>query len=409
MWRSRRLVASFLAGVVMGGGIAGLWAASAAGAVAHRGVAAPMQPAPDTAAQIVDQVNAERVANRIPPVALGSILSSGCHLLDDYEHLHGDNFVHSETPGSAGYTASGDTIARSGPLLSIDGGSSVTGWGNNPYEFGPNHLFGLLNPLVSVMGADDSVFAVGGGLVEEICVTSTTSDLRPAPRTDTVYTYPGDGATIYPSETASEEPTTPGESVGIPAGATTGPYLLVFADGPFDRSAARIVRASLSGPQGPVKLDIVNRENGAGGFLIPVSALSNLVTYRAQVTFTIDGARLVHSWSFKTNSDARTASGATGAGMTETANAALEAIIFKITLYGKKAPLKVVFEINSYLPHPITGWQLTFGDGLSNQGSGNPPHFAGHTFEKPGSYHVRVTLYESGGAKATTTANLTIP
>lgn len=57
-----------------------------------------------------------------------------------------------------------------------------------------------------------------------------------------------------------------------------------------------------------------------------------------------------------------------------------------------KAPLKVVFHIQTNLPHAVAHWQLVFGDGLTNQGDGAPPHFAGHTFDKPGNYRVLLVL-----------------
>lgn len=375
--------------------------------VRHDRVSDAAQAAPDASAQIVAAVNGERTANRIPPVMLSSSLGAGCHALDGYEHLHGDTFVHSETPGSPGYSAAGNAVARSGPLLSIDGGSSVTGWGNNPYESGPNRLYGLLNPRESIMGADDSVFAESQGLVEEICVVSATGSQRRAPTSDTVYT--GDGTTIYPQETANEEPETPGQSVGIPGAATTGPYLLIWAEGPFDGAAATIASASLTGPQGPVKIDIVNRQGGAGGFLIPVCPLTDLATYQARVTFTISGATLVHAWTFQTNADANQATGPTGAGTTTVTDAARQQIVFKTTLDGTKPPLKVVFQINPCLPRPITSWQISFGDGLTNHGAGTPPHFAGHTYDRPGTYHVLHTLPQTGGERASTTATVTIP
>jgi hypothetical protein len=94
---------------------------------------------------------------------------------------------------------------------------------------------------------------------------------------------------------------------------------------------------------------------------------------------------------------------------TKATNPAFHPIVLKIRLYGKRAPLKVVFQIRPSLPHPTVSWQLSFGDGLSNHGSGNPPHFAGHTFDEAGSYHVVLTLRESGGATATTSATVMIP
>ena len=52
------------------------------------------------------------------------------------------------------------------------------------------------------------------------------------------------------------------------------------------------------------------------------------------------------------------------------------------------APLKVSFHLRSDLPKPVTSWTLLYGDGLSNTKSGALPHFAGHTYSKPGTYDV---------------------
>lgn len=57
---------------------------------------------------------------------------------------------------------------------------------------------------------------------------------------------------------------------------------------------------------------------------------------------------------------------------------------------GGKAPLKVAFKIE--IAKPVSKWQLIYGDGLEHDGSGTPPHFAGHTYTKAGSYHVVLVL-----------------
>ena len=57
--------------------------------------------------------------------------------------------------------------------------------------------------------------------------------------------------------------------------------------------------------------------------------------------------------------------------------------------------LKVVYQIDTNLPRPVTTWQLIFGDGLDSSGTGKPPHFAGHTYDKPGTYRAILIVYES--------------
>ena len=85
-----------------------------------------------------------------------------------------------------------------------------------------------------------------------------------APPSPQLLTYPGPGARIYSREVASEGPFTPGELVGIQAGATTGPYLYVFAFGGAD--GLRIASATLRGKRGKkfsrrVKVKVVDGTN----------------------------------------------------------------------------------------------------------------------------------------------------
>ena len=68
------------------------------------------------------------------------------------------------------------------------------------------------------------------------------------------------------------------------------------------------------------------------------------------------------------------------------------AVLFTATPAVGKAPLKVSFRIQSHLARPVRHWQLVFGDGLANDGAGAPPRFAGHTYEKAGTYRVLLIL-----------------
>jgi PKD repeat protein len=70
-------------------------------------------------------------------------------------------------------------------------------------------------------------------------------------------------------------------------------------------------------------------------------------------------------------------------------------LVFTPTPAGGKAPLAVSFHIQTHLPKAVRHWQLVFGDGLTNEGSGTPPHFAGHTFSKAGSYRVLLIVDEA--------------
>lgn len=70
-------------------------------------------------------------------------------------------------------------------------------------------------------------------------------------------------------------------------------------------------------------------------------------------------------------------------------------LVFTATPAGGKAPLAVSFRIQTHLPKAVRQWQLVFGDGLTNGGSGTPPRFAGHTFSKAGSYRVLLIVDEA--------------
>jgi len=72
-------------------------------------------------------------------------------------------------------------------------------------------------------------------------------------------------------------------------------------------------------------------------------------------------------------------------------------IRFEATPSSGRAPLKVSFRIDgSRLTHFIQGWQLYFGDGLSNVNTGALPRFAGHTFAKAGKYNVILVVVSAG-------------
>ncbi len=87
-------------------------------------------------------------------------------------------------------------------------------------------------------------------------------------------------------------------------------------------------------------------------------------------------------------------------------------LVFTASPAGGKAPLAVSFRIQTHLPKAVRHWQLVFGDGLTNEGSGTPPHFAGHTFSKAGSYRVLLIVDEAPSSgtlvRLIATANVTV-
>src|SRR3954452_2933737 len=59
--------------------------------------------------------------------------------------------------------------------------------------------------------------------------------------------------------------------------------------------------------------------------------------------------------------------------------------------------LAVVLQTDLALPSAATSWQIAWGDGKIEQGSGSPPHFAGHTYAKPGTYRAVLTVTTAAG------------
>jgi hypothetical protein len=275
-------------------------------------------PEPSTAAQIAASLGAQRSANHLPgTIAERASWSRACRLHNRYEHLNGNQLTHAEKKGRRGYSSAGAWAARNSVLAQVPTLWRVL----NPFELAPLHLDLLLSPELSVIGADDSVFGSGSGRVELTCVTAFPGYLRRAPRSLQIYTYPGDGARIYPSEVAFELPMTPGQAVGIAKNARTGPYLYVFTFGRY--RSVRLLRASLKGPAGSVAtkhVDTTNRRIGAylnpGGIVIPLQPLTPGTRYDASVALRVDGRTWVHDWSFTADGGVARAEGATGAGTT---------------------------------------------------------------------------------------------
>ncbi len=109
------------------------------------------------------------------------------------------------------------------------------------------------------------------------------------------------------AQTASEDPFVPGDFVGLPQGTRTGPNMLVFADGPWSSAEARIESASLTGPDGPVKVrwvDNTTEQIGpylpTAGVVIPVRPLAPSSVYTASVGLSAGGHSITHTWSFTT-------------------------------------------------------------------------------------------------------------
>jgi hypothetical protein len=267
-----------------------------------------------TAQQALAILNAQRAAIGAPAVTERSDWSAACmahvrYMIDNPPAPSDTETAHQETPGAAGYTVKGAWAAENA-VLAPGGGSwnqpapdaSSPGW-PTPWETAPIHLAQLLAPqlqqvgLASASAPDGSVFS---------CATTWPGYAAARPATNSVLTYPANGATIYTKELASESPWTPGERVGLPDGTWTGPYLYAFAWGPFTDERTKVAATSLTGPAGPVDLRTVDVALSDGylppgcALLIPVNPLRGGTTYTASITFALDGVQLTHTWSFHT-------------------------------------------------------------------------------------------------------------
>ena len=242
-------------------------------------------------------LNAERARLGIP----GSIVENAewsrrCALHNHYLALN-DDFGHNEDPAKPGYTSEGQwagehsvlALARQFNLLS--------------FASAPLHLLQILSPRLEETGVAES-----DGFV---CITTwpgyRTSERSSGPVR--VFTLPRRGANDVPvAQRAGEEPFVPGTFVGIPAGARTGPYLLVYTDGGWSGWSTRLTRATLRGPGGLVETRTVDRSTtGIGdyvppgaGLVIPVRPLAAGRRFTVRVVFRDEKRILRYSWAFTT-------------------------------------------------------------------------------------------------------------
>ena len=245
----------------------------------------------------IAKLNAQRIANGLPGgITLNSNWSSQCHQHNLYENQN-QTLTHPEDKSKPGYTDTGNWAGTHAVLA-----EGISWNGGNPWEYAPIHLTQLLGPGLSTTGVDD--------WNDWVCAITFPGYQRKVPATNQVYTYPGNGKTIYPSMVATELPFVPGQFVGLPEGTRTGPYLYVYVWGPWvnEFGKTRITAAKLTGPDGSIPLKTVDNTTHTlgpylpqgSGMLIPVKPLEPSAAYHAYVTMSDGTQKLSYDWAFKT-------------------------------------------------------------------------------------------------------------
>jgi hypothetical protein len=247
-----------------------------------------------TPATAIAALNAQRAANGIPgTVVENSAWSLKCAAHDRYMATN-RILTHVESPSAPGYTADGAWAGINSVLAYRGGFTNPYPWTTNPWENAPFHLAQALQPGNRTVGYDDDgTYA---------CLT-TWPGVDNAGLGGQVFTYPGDARVDVPTQqAASEQPSTPQQSVGIAPTATTGPNLFVYAYG-FG-SVLHVTQASLT-PAVPVKwVDNTTPSVGgiipSGAILVPVTPLQPGTTYTASVTLAGGIGSTTHRWTFTT-------------------------------------------------------------------------------------------------------------
>ncbi len=261
-------------------------------------------PATSTAQAITD-LNAQRAANGIPgDLTDDPQMSQGCEEYANRYKQKPGQYPHEEIEGQPGYTPAGNTAAASSDLGGGPGHWSQT---VNPWDEAPLHLRALFNPAATTTWYGEKHDSWGEG---SACMGTSGESAFATP---TFFSLPGNGAAdVHPSETASEQPFTPGQAVGIPPGTATGPYIILWPEG----TDATLQTASLQGPAGesePVKLVTPSTpaplvpagwpawETIGGDYVIPVAVLKFATPYVLTATWADStGAQYVQTVHFTT-------------------------------------------------------------------------------------------------------------
>ncbi|MHB1568390.1 MAG: hypothetical protein ACYCXW_03595 [Solirubrobacteraceae bacterium] len=246
-----------------------LLAASATAAIAGAATARADFSSP----QIIAALNRQRTANGIPPVRNDAAMAAGCAAYDRYVVRNGLSVAdhHYEDPRLPGYTAAGDHAARTSVLAYGTGvvflfGPPIfsIGWSlGDPWNSAAFHLFQMMNPALSVSGANELTARLRDGeWVRLECLNTVAGPFRTPPVKLRAYFYPRSGATgsVFTRNQESEP------VLGVSPGADGPPLTFGYF---FGRRVDRVrvsMQATLNGKTVPVRTVAV------GGAIDPTGA-----------------------------------------------------------------------------------------------------------------------------------------
>lgn len=214
-------------------------------ALAVAGLAAPADARAVAAAQILGAINAERNANGLPLLREDGSLSAGCADYDNYRRLNGgvqDAFTPGpEDPSKPGYTAAGARAAHDSLLNAGD--RPADSWAaGNVFDDAPGHLFQLMNPDLTTIGANQLEVDLGAffGTAYISCVDTRTAGYRARSRRPRLYTYIGPNGTAPVKPSFREGPH------------VAGPLIFVYFNPP-KRATVTLRSLTLQYPDGTVR------------------------------------------------------------------------------------------------------------------------------------------------------------
>lgn len=258
-------------------------------------VCAPVAAVAQSPQELLGYLNAQRVANGLPPVSLAADLTDGCAKHAEYMRINGP-VAHGEDPALPGYTPEG---ADPGAVWEVLAGEVNPPWSQtlNPWVWAPLHELALMDPNVTEVG-----LAAAGG---KQCGRMRHGRAFAVPA---LFSLPGPGARDVPTGFSGhwEVPFAPQELVGFAQSRETGPQVILWLAG---AEGAVVDSASLTGPSGPVAVRVADsraRHTSGGGLpdgsavLVVEDSLQEFADYTGQVQWSSAAGPVTQQIAFRT-------------------------------------------------------------------------------------------------------------